>query len=74
MSVVAIRPDTTNFEFLKLDWDLREAYYRRAKYVEDFYVEGNFSKTIEAADKFEMAMITNGVVKEIAEKYSTGNE
>lgn len=74
MSAVATRPDTTNFEFLKLDWDLREAYYRRAKFVEDFYVEGNFSKTIEAADKFEMAMVTSNVVKEHVEKYSTGNE
>lgn len=45
MSAVTTRPDTTNFEFLKLDWDLRETYYRRAKFVEDFYVEGNFSKT-----------------------------
>lgn len=74
MSAVATRSDTTNFEFLKLDWDLRESYYRRAKFVEDFYVDGNFEKTIEEADKFEMAMVSSNVIKEPVEKYSIGNE
>ena len=74
MSAIATRPYTTNFEFLKLDWDLKVQYYDRAKYVEDFYVQGNFAKTIEQADSFETAIINSNVVKEPTEKYSTGNE
>lgn len=76
MSVVATRPDTTNFEFLKLDWDLKARYYERAKYVEDFYVHGDFAKTIEQADKFvrEIFKSNVNVVKESATKYSTGND
>lgn len=36
MGTATIRTDSYNFNFLKLDWDLKEKYYDRAKYVEDF--------------------------------------
>lgn len=74
MGAVATRTDTTNFEFLKLDWDLKAQFYDRAKYVEDFYVQGDFAKTIEQADSFEKAMVTSSIVKEPVEKYTTGND
>lgn len=51
------RTSTTNFEFLILDWDLKEKYYDRAKYIEDFYVEGEFKKAIEQEEKFEKDLI-----------------
>ena len=51
------RTATTNFEFLILDWDLKEKYYDRAKYIEDFYVKGEFKKTIEQEEKFEKDLI-----------------
>ncbi|MDO4669998.1 MAG: hypothetical protein Q4A67_00825 [Aerococcus sp.] len=74
MSAIATRPDTTNFEFLKLDWDLKVQYYDRAKYVEDFYVQGDFAKVIEQADLFENAIFNSNLLKEPTMKYSTGNE
>ncbi|SJX68666.1 Type II restriction endonuclease [Weissella confusa] len=52
MSITSIRTDTTNFDFLKLDWDLKEKYYNRAKYIEDFFVDGIYEKTVEQAEKF----------------------
>ncbi len=66
MTVVANR-GTTNFEFLILDWDLKEKYYDRAKYIEDFYVAGEYKKVIEQEKKFESSLLSeNLITKEIA--------
>ncbi|MHC3983225.1 Eco57I restriction-modification methylase domain-containing protein [Weissella cibaria] len=51
MSTVAVRTGSANFDFLKLDWDLK-GYYDRAKFVEDFFVNGDFESTIEQGEKF----------------------
>lgn len=66
MTFVANR-GTTNFEFLILDWDLKEKYYDRAKYIEDFYVAGEYKKVIEQEKKFESSLLSeNLITKEIA--------
>ncbi len=66
MTVVANR-GTTNFEFLILDWDLKEKYYDRAKYIEDFYVAREYKKVIEQEKKFESSLLSeNLITKEIA--------
>ena len=51
------RTSSTNFEFLLLDWELKQEYYDRAKYIEDFYVKGNYDIAIEQAEKFEKKLI-----------------
>lgn len=73
MATVTNRTGTTNFEFLKLDWDLFALYYDRAKYVEDFFVQGNYDKVIEQATKFENEMDTGDIVSEPVVKFPTGN-
>lgn len=60
---------TTNFDFLLLDWDLKEKYYDRAKYIEDFYVAGEYDKVIEQEKKFESNLLSKNVITD----YSTGN-
>lgn len=72
MSTVANRA-TTNFEFLNLDWDLREKYYNRAKFIEDFYVAGEYDKVIEQEKKFESNLVSTSVIAEEVADYSTGN-
>ncbi len=52
MGTATIRTDSYNFNFLKLDWDLKEKYYDRAKYVEDFFVNGEFDSVIEQGEKY----------------------
>ncbi|MGF7003420.1 superfamily II DNA or RNA helicase [Lachnospiraceae bacterium PFB1-21] len=72
MSTIANRT-TTNFEFLLLDWDLKEQYYDRAKYIEDFYVAGEYDKVIEQGKKFESSLVNTNIIAEEVEDYSTGN-
>lgn len=50
------RTTTTNFEFLNLDWDLRETYYERAKFIEDFFVHNDYDKVIEQVKKYEQVL------------------
>lgn len=72
MSTIANRT-TTNFEFLLLDWDLKEKYYDRAKYIEDFYVAGEYDKVIEQEQKFEGNLANTNIIAEEVADYSTGN-
>src|SRR5699024_7344516 len=72
MPTVANRT-TTNFEFLLLDWDLKDKYYDRAKYIEDFYVGGEYDKVIEQEKKFEGLLIGSNMIAEESGDYSTGN-
>lgn len=67
------RTSSTNFEFLLLDWELKQEYYDRAKYIEDFYVKGNYDIAIEQAEKFEKKLIKKGIVLETFESYITDN-
>ncbi|WP_052168261.1 Eco57I restriction-modification methylase domain-containing protein [Bavariicoccus seileri] len=70
MSLVANRSYTTNFEFLLLDWDLKQKYYDRAKYIEDFYIQGDFEKAIEQANKFEDELVSKNLVAEPLTNFS----
>lgn len=63
---------STNFEFLILDWDLKEKYYNRAKYIEDFYVSGEYSKVIEQENKFEIDLVNSNKIEQTFDVHSTG--
>ncbi|MFS0982429.1 Eco57I restriction-modification methylase domain-containing protein [Enterococcus casseliflavus] len=56
MALIVNRTVSTNFEFLLLDWDLKQRYYDRAKYIEDFFILGEYEKVIEQTDKFKRTM------------------
>ena len=73
MGGLSNRITSTNFEFLKLDWDLQKDYYERSKYIEDFFVNGDYELVIEQADKFEEDMVKKNIISEKVTEYTTGN-